>query len=404
MHYGRKAASNLHHLSDNMKTISSLWSSQNGRNLIVQILMVSAFIGLVWWLIDNTVANLARQNVATGFGFLDNNTGFDINQKLIAYDETSSYLRLLLVGLLNTAIVSVLGILLATVIGFMVGLARLSDNWLVSKLAFIYVEIFRNLPLLIQILFWYVLLIELLPHPKKSFSLWEVFFLNNRGLYLPWFTTLPGGGYLLWVLGLFGAGWFYVAHKARKMRELTGHNKAYARNYILIGVICLGGYLSLWGVPFEADLPALKGFNFRGGLSFTPEFVALLVALSLYTASFIAEIVRAGVLSVSKGQFEAAKALGLPTSVSMNKVIIPQAMRVIIPPLTSQYLNLTKNSSLAAAIAYPELVSVFAGTALNQTGQAVEIIFITMSIYLFLSLLTSFLMNTYNARVALVEK
>ncbi len=404
MHYGRKAASNSHHLSDNMKTISSLWSSQNGRNLIVQILMVSAFIGLVWWLIDNTVANLARQNVATGFGFLDNNTGFDINQKLIAYDETSSYLRLLLVGLLNTAIVSVLGILLATVIGFMVGLARLSDNWLVSKLAFIYVEIFRNLPLLIQILFWYVLLIEILPHPKKSFSLWEVFFLNNRGLYLPWFTTLPGGGYLLWVLGLFGAGWFYVAHKARKMRELTGHNKAYARNYILIGVICLGGYLSLWGVPFEADLPALKGFNFRGGLSFTPEFVALLVALSLYTASFIAEIVRAGVLSVSKGQFEAAKALGLPTSVSMNKVIIPQAMRVIIPPLTSQYLNLTKNSSLAAAIAYPELVSVFAGTALNQTGQAVEIIFITMSIYLFLSLLTSFLMNTYNARVALVEK
>lgn len=404
MHYGRKAASNSHHLSDNMKTISSLWSSQNGRNLIIQVLIVSAFIGLVWWLVDNTVANLARQNVATGFGFLDNNTGFDINQKLIAYDETSSYLRLLLVGLLNTAIVSVMGILLATVIGFMVGLARLSDNWLVSKLAFIYVEIFRNLPLLIQILFWYVLLIEILPHPKKSFSLWEVFFLNNRGLYLPWFTTLPGGGYLLWVLGLFGAGWFYVAHKARKMRELTGHNKAYTRNYILIGVICLGGYLSLWGVPFEADLPALKGFNFRGGLSFTPEFVALLVALSLYTTSFIAEIVRAGVLSVSKGQFEAAKALGLPTSVSMNKVIIPQAMWVIIPPLTSQYLNLTKNSSLAAAIAYPELVSVFAGTALNQTGQAVEIIFITMSIYLFLSLFTSFLMNTYNARVALVEK
>ena len=366
--------------------------------------MVAAFIGLIWWLVDNTVANLARQNVATGFGFLDNNTGFDINQKLIAYDETSSYQRLLLVGILNTAIVSVLGILFATLIGFMVGLARLSDNWLVSKLAFIYVEIFRNLPLLIQILFWYVLLIEILPHPKKSFGLWEVFFLNNRGLYLPWFSTLPGGGYLLWVIGLFGAGCFYFARKARNMRELTGQTKAYVRNYILIGVICLGGYLSLWGVPFEANLPALKGFNFRGGLSFTPEFVALLVALSLYTASFIAEIVRAGVLSVSKGQFEAAKALGLPSSVAMNKVIIPQALRVIIPPLTSQYLNLTKNSSLAAAIAYPELVSVFAGTALNQTGQAVEIIFITMSIYLFLSLLTSFLMNTYNARVTLVEK
>jgi general L-amino acid transport system permease protein len=366
--------------------------------------MVAAFIGLIWWLVDNTVANLARQNVATGFGFLDNNTGFDINQKLIAYDETSSYQRLLLVGLLNTAIVSVLGILFATLIGFMVGLARLSDNWLVSKLAFIYVEIFRNLPLLIQILFWYVLLIEILPHPKKSFGLWEVFFLNNRGLYLPWFSTLPGGGYLLWVIGLFGAGCFYVARKARNMRELTGQTKAYVRNYILIGVICLGGYLSLRGVPFEANLPALKGFNFRGGLSFTPEFVALLVALSLYTASFIAEIVRAGVLSVSKGQFEATKALGLPSSAAMNKVIIPQAMRVIIPPLTSQYLNLTKNSSLAAAIAYPELVSVFAGTALNQTGQAVEIIFITMSIYLFLSLLTSFLMNTYNARVTLVEK
>ncbi len=195
-----------------------------------------------------------------------------------------------------------------------------------------------------------------------------------------------------------------VAREARKMRELTGRNRAYVRNYFIIGGVCLGGYLSLWGVPFEANLPALRGFNFRGGLSFTPEFVALLIALSLYTASFIAEIVRAGVLSVSKGQFEAAKALGLPTSVTMNKVIIPQAMRVIIPPLTSQYLNLTKNSSLAAAIAYPDLVSVFAGTALNQTGQAVEIIFITMSIYLFLSLFTSFVMNIYNARVAMVEK
>ena len=404
MLYGPMAVSNLLHQLDSMKIISSLWSSQNGRNLTVQILMVAAFLGLVWWLVDNTITNLTRQNVATGFGFLDNNTGFDINQKLIAYDETSSYQRLLLVGLLNTAIVSVLGIFFATVIGFMLGLARLSDNWLVSKLAFLYVEIFRNLPLLIQILFWYVLLIEILPHPRKSLALWEVFFLNNRGLYLPWFTILPGGGFLLWAIGLFFVGWFLVAREARKMRELTGRNRAYVRNYFIIGGVCLSGYLSLWGVPFEANLPALRGFNFRGGLSFTPEFVALLIALSLYTASFIAEIVRAGVLSVSKGQFEAAKALGLPTSVTMNKVIIPQAMRVIIPPLTSQYLNLTKNSSLAAAIAYPDLVSVFAGTALNQTGQAVEIIFITMSIYLFLSLFTSFVMNIYNARVALVEK
>ena len=387
-----------------MNTVFSLWSSQKGRNLIVQLLMVAGFLGLVWWLVDNTVANLARQNVATGFGFLDNNTGFDINQKLIAYDESSSYQRLLLVGLLNTAIVSVLGIFFATLIGFMVGLARLSNNWLVSKLAFLYVEIFRNLPLLIQILFWYVLLIEILPHPRNSFALGDMFFLNNRGLYLPWFTSLSGGNIVLWAIALFGVGWFFVSRQAQKRRELTGQKSSYTRHYFILGVIALAGYLSLWGVPFEPNLPALKGFNFRGGLSFTPEFVALLVALSLYTASFIAEIVRAGVLCVAKGQFEAAKALGLPTNVAMNKVIIPQAMRVIIPPLTSQYLNLTKNSSLAAAIAYPELVSVFAGTALNQTGQAVEIIFITMSIYLFLSLLTSFLMNIYNARVALVEK
>lgn len=395
-----------------MNSISSIWASQNGRNLVVQTAMVLGFIGLAWWLVDNTAANLARQNIATGFGFLENTTGFDINQKLIAYDESSTYGRLLLVGLLNTAVVSALGIFFATLIGFAVGLGRLSDNWLVAKLSFAYVEVFRNLPLLIQILFWYVLLIEILPHPRQSLTLWEVFFLNNRGMYLPWFAATPEGHGLLWGAGIYLAGLVFVSRRAKQARERTGLYPACRRYYLALGLaalaVCFSGWymgsVGGWSVPFTADLPELKGFNFRGGVGFTPEFVALLVALSLYTASFIAEIVRAGILSVPKGQFEAAKALGLPTSVAMNRVIIPQALRVIIPPLTSQYLNLTKNSSLAAAIAYPELVSVFAGTALNQTGQAVEIIFITMSIYLFLSLMTSLVMNIYNARMALVEK
>ena len=381
-----------------------LVGSRRGRGIVYQLALIAALVAAGWWFIDNTTANLARQNIATGFGFLNTETGFDINQKLIAYDEGSSYWRLLLVGLLNTALVSVLGIALATLLGFFIGVMRLSGNWLVAKLAAVYIEIFRNLPLLLQILFWYTLLITSLPRPRQSFDFGGMVFLNNRGLYLPWLEVGPGGTALLVLVGLFLVGFVTLLQYSRKAREKTGNELNIIGKYLFISVIIFGFALLFSGLPFSLDQPQLKGFNFRGGVSLIPELVALLLALTLYTAAFIAEIVRAGILSVSQGQFEAARALGLPTGTALRLVIIPQALRVIIPPLTSQFLNLTKNSSLAAAIAYPELVSVFAGTALNQTGQAVEIIFITMTIYLALSLMTSLGMNYYNARIALTER
>ena len=366
----------------------------------VQLLFLGTVIYGVTWLAGNTVENLARQGTASGFGFLDSRAGFGISQTLIDYSEDSTYGRVLVVGLLNTLLVAFVSIFLATLIGFLVGVGRLSKNGLVRLLSVIYIETFRNVPLLLQIMFWYFGVLRNLNPPRQANSIFDVAFLSNRGFVIPSPVFLEGSmaygiGVIILLIGLIlGRRWQTRRQMETGMRPSLWPFLLGAIVSIIIALYALVGW------PFELDIPALKGFNFKGGINLVPEFLALTFALSVYTAAFIAEIVRAGIQSVSHGQTEAGRALGMPSRLSMRLIIIPQAMRVIIPPLTSQYLNLTKNSSLAVAIAYPDIVSVFAGTALNQVGQAVEIIFITMLIYLGLSLLTSLSMNFYNNRVS----
>ncbi len=384
------------------KPIIARWRARVGqRDVLAQVLVALLVIMAVYWLVGNVVSNLERQNVASGFGFFNERAGFGINQTLIDYNEDNSYGRVLVVGLLNTLLVSVLGIAAASFLGFVIGIGRLSQNWLISKLAMVYIEIFRNVPLLLQIMFWYFGVLRNLPVPRQSLDLGELVFLNNRGFVLP---AIEAGAGAIWyglaaIIGITAVFWF--KRRARRILVATGTIASVWRPAASIFLLALVMAYLIAGVPFQLDVPVLRGFNFRGGISVIPEFVALLLALSLYTASFIAEIVRAGIEAVDKGQREAAAALGFTRSQSLNLVIVPQALRVIIPPLTSQYLNLTKNSSLAVAIAYPDIVSVFAGTTLTQVGQAVEIILVTMLIYLTLSLLTSLIMNWYNARIAL---
>lgn len=363
--------------------------------------MLGALLLAMVWLVANVQSNLERQNINSGFGFLSERAGFGINQTLIDYTEDSSFGRVLTVGLLNTLLVSVLGVFFATVLGFSLGVARLSSNWLINKTAMVYVEIFRNVPLLLQIMFWYFGVLRNLPTPRQAVSFGDAIFLSNRGIVVPAIEAGSGAEWYAAALAIGVAAFIWLRRRAR-LALADGTMMPIWRPLLMVTVASFGVAALLAGVPFSLDVPALKGFNFRGGITVIPEFVALLLALSLYTAAFIAEIVRAGIQSVSKGQREAAAALGLPDKAALSLVVIPQALRVIIPPLTSQYLNLTKNSSLAVAIAYPDIVSVFAGTTLTQVGQAVEIIFITMIIYLSLSLLTSYAMNRYNARIALV--
>ena len=368
----------------------------------MQVLVLAAVLGGMAWLVGNVQSNLERQNINSGFGFLSERAGFGINQTLIAYTEDDSFGRVLAVGLLNTLLVSALGIFFATLLGFSLGVARLSRNWLISKIAMVYIEIFRNVPLLLQIMFWYFGVLRNLPSPRQAVSIGDAIFMSNRGFVVPWLEASAGAfWYGLAALGLVIGG-IWLRRRAANAQITTGQATRVWRPLLGLALALFGGAALMAGVPFALDVPHLKGFNFRGGLTVIPEFVALLLALSLYTAAFIAEIVRAGINSVSKGQREASAALGLPESVALRLVVIPQALRVIIPPLTSQYLNLTKNSSLAVAIAYPDIVSVLAGTTLSQVGQALEIIFITMMIYLSLSLLTSWAMNRYNQRMAFV--
>ncbi|MDG1007687.1 MAG: amino acid ABC transporter permease [Alphaproteobacteria bacterium] len=372
------------------------------RDVLMQAAVLGALLLAMIWLVANVQSNLERQNINSGFGFLSERAGFGINQTLIDYTEDSSFGRVLAVGLLNTLLVSVLGVFFATLLGFALGVARLSRNWLINKTAMVYVEIFRNVPLLLQIMFWYFGVLRNLPTPRKAVSLGDTFFLSNRGIVVPAVEATSGAWWYAAALGISFAAFMGLRRRARLARLADGALMPIWRPFLMVAVASLGAAALMAGVPFSLDVPALKGFNFRGGITVIPEFVALLLALSLYTAAFITEIVRAGIQSVSKGQREAAAALGLPDNTALRLVVIPQALRVIIPPLTSQYLNLTKNSSLAVAIAYPDIVSVFAGTTLTQVGQAVEIIFITMIIYLSLSLLTSYAMNRYNERIALV--
>jgi general L-amino acid transport system permease protein len=381
-----------------------IWNDPKARSIFYQIVVLVAFCAFLAYILNNTLQNMESRGIRAGFGFLNQQSGFDILMTLIPYSATSTFGRTFVVGLLNTLLVSALGVILATILGFIIGIARLSPNWLIRQLAAIYVEIFRNIPLLLQIMFWYFAVLQAVPHPRDSLNLADAFFLNNRGLYLP--APVPGSGFMLTVLALLVAIIIVVVVKrwAHRRQEATGqqfHTVWFAIG-VLIGLPLL--VFLVTGAPMGWDLPSLQGFNFRGGMVVIPELAGLLLALSIYTAAFIAEIVRSGIQSVSHGQTEAAEAVGLSRGRILHLVIIPQAMRVIIPQLTSQYLNLTKNSSLATAIGYPDLVAVFAGTTLNQTGQALEVISTTMLVYLTLSLLISSFMNWYNKRMALVER
>jgi general L-amino acid transport system permease protein len=366
----------------------------------LQIVFVAALAWIGYEIVANARANLETQRITSGFGFLSNTAGFDVSQSLISYSQSDTYTRVFFVGLLNTLLVAIIGIFFATVIGFIVGLGRLSPNWLVARISGGYVELVRNLPLLFQILFWYLAVLGVLPNPRQSISLFGSFFLSNRGLVIP--KPIGAAGLEPVALALLIAivvAWGLSYYARRQLFESGRLIKVwpYALG-LLIGLPLLASLA--FGAPVTFEIPELKGFNFSGGSRVIPEFVALTLALSIYTAAFIAEIVRAGILSVHKGQLEAGSSLGLSRGTTLRLIVVPQALRVILPPLTNQYLNLTKNSSLAVAIGYPDLFSVFAGTTLSQTGQAIEIIAITMGVYLLISLVTSAIMSFYGWRLS----
>ncbi|RMV71359.1 Amino acid ABC transporter permease [Pseudomonas caricapapayae] len=374
------------------------------RAWLFQIITVAAVIALGWFIFDNTQTNLQHRGITSGFGFLENSAGFGIAQHLIDYSEADSYARVFVIGLLNTLLVSVIGIVLATLLGFVIGVARLSPNWMISKLATVYVEVFRNIPPLLQILFWYTAVFLTLPGPRQAHGYLDMFFVSSRGLNMP--RALPAEGVWAFLVSIVVAviAIVMLVRWANKRFEATG--QPFHKFWVGLALLLVipGLSMLIFGSPVHWELPQLKGFNFTGGWVLIPELISLTLALTIYTAAFIAEIVRSGIKSVSHGQTEAARSLGLRPGPTLRKVIIPQALRVIIPPLTSQFLNLAKNSSLAAAIGYPEMVSLFAGTVLNQTGQAIEVIAITMSVYLAISISISLLMNWYNKRIALIER
>ncbi len=424
-----------------MKPYVAFYNKPKVRSAAYQLVVLAIIIWLVIEFVINVRANLAIQNQPFGFGFLNDPASFAVSQSLIPYSEGDSYARVFVVGLLNTLLVSTLGIVLATILGFVIGIARLSPNWLVARLAGGYVELIRNLPLLFQILFWYIAVFLALPGPRQSFALglqplfafvadgfqwlerfgapdavaqwWRgvaewigppATYLNNRGLIVP--RLIPEDG--AWTVGAALLAGIAAAIVLRiwARRRLDAAGKTFpvfwASLALIIGLPLVAFLAS--GSPVTVEKPELRGFNFVGGMRVLPEFAALLIALSTYTAAFIGEVVRAGILAVPRGQTEAATALGLRRGQLLRLIVVPQAMRVIVPPLTNQYLNLTKNSSLATAIGYPDLVAVFAGTALVQTHRAIEIIAITMAVYLLISLATSLAMNVYNARIRLSER
>lgn len=371
--------------------------------ILYQILTVVGVALLSYYLISNTLANLERQSISTGFGFFEKEAAFEIGESVIEYSAADSYGRALAVGFLNTLIVSFIGILLTVFLGTFIGIARLSSNWLVSKLSAAYIEIFQDIPILLQLFFWYAFFYEILPSPRQAINPIDGVFLCNRGLIFGvphWHQGFLFGGMALIIAVVLV---FIIKKWAAKRQAATGliFPTVKVSTAVLIGLPLLAWFVG--GAPTEMNVPALKGFNFKGGITISPEFTALLLGLVLYTAAFVAEVVRAGIQSVSKGQREAALSIGLKPGQVLNLVILPQALRVIVPPLTSQLLNLTKNSSLAVAIGYPDFVSV-AGTTINQTGQAIEGVALIMIVYLIFSLSTSAYMNWYNKKIALVER
>jgi general L-amino acid transport system permease protein len=379
------------------------WSDPRLRSLVWQVVIIGIVVGIIWYLVGNTSRNLAARHIVTGFGFLFRAAGFPIGESLLPYNPAvNTYGYALIIGVLNTLRVAVVGVVLATIWGTILGILRLSPNWLLSRLAALYVELLRDIPVLLQLLFWYELL-EHLPAPRQAFNPVAGVFLSNRGIKVPSMDWQPGEWWVLLALVVGIGASFAWARAAQRRQEATGER---TRVWPLALLFIIGLPVVTWvalRLPVHFDIPALRGFNFQGGSTLSPEYAALLIGLVIYTSAYIAEIVRAGLLSVPQGQWEAAGALGLHRTRVLRLIVLPQAMRVIIPPMTSQYLNLTKNSSLAVAIGYPEIVSV-ADTTLNQTGQSIEGIAIVMGVYLVISLSISLFMNWYNAHVALVER
>lgn len=391
------------HPNDTARSLTALLYDKTVRSIIYQVLVFGGVFFLGWYLVSNVQTNLDEQNIATGFGFLDREASFGISESVIAYSPESNYGRALAVGILNTVKVSLTGIILATLIGTVIGIGLVSKNWLVRFIGKTYIDVFRNVPLLLQLFFWYAIITNGLPGVRQALNPLPGTFLTNRGLYLPipadnpaWFWVA-----IAFVVGIVGA--LVLRKWSFKRLEATG--QVFPHLSVGLGII-LGLPVLVWllsGAPIEMNVPSLQGFNFKGGLNMSPEFFTLLLGLTVYTATYIAEVVRSGIQSVPKGQSEASTSLGLKPSWTMRLIVLPQALRVIIPPLTNQYLNLTKNSSLAVAIGYPELVSI-SNTTMNQTGQAVEGVAIFMTVYLGISLLISLFMNWYNKRMALVER
>ena len=382
----------------------AFYNNPEKRAIIYQIIALIAIFLFTYFILNNMFTNIEKRGINTGFDFLNSEAGFGILQTLIGFDESDSHGKVFIVGLLNTILVSGIAIFFATVIGLLIGIGRLSKNFMIAKLSQIYVETFRNIPILLQILFWYNVVLASLPSPKQSYSYLDALFLNNRGFHIP--KPILESGFVAVIIAFVIAviGVIYLAKWANKRHDETGEEFPIIKTSIAIILIAPALVFLISGSPATLEYPALRGFNFKGGWNLIPELLALAFALSIYTATYIAEAVRAGIEAVPKGQKEAAHALGLKDHIILSKVVLPQALRVIIPPVINQYLNLTKNSSLATAIGYPELVTVFAGTSLNQVGQAIEIILMTMAVYLTISIVISLFMNYVNAKMKIKER
>jgi general L-amino acid transport system permease protein len=374
------------------------------RDIFSQLLVVTGLVLFLWYITTNLLHNIDQRGIETGFSFFSERAGFGISESPIFYDTDSTYFRAFLVGLLNTLIISGVGIFFATIIGVIIGISRLSNNYLVAKLSLSYIELFRNIPILLQILFWYNIVIAALPSPRGSIGFFETIFLNNRGLYIP--KPIAEDGF--WIVGLSFilaiAIVMFMLKRAKRIFDDTGKDTLVLPWAILILVSLPIFVFNIIGSPMSLDDPILRGFNFSGGMNFSPEFLALAFSLSIYTATYIAEAVRSGIQAVPKGQKEAGASLGLTNYQSLKSVVLPQAIRISIPPIINQYLNLVKNSSLATAIGYPDIVTVFSGTVLNQTGQAIEVILVTMAVYLTFSIIISFILNLVNKKMQIKER
>ncbi len=383
---------------------TAFYNNPKYRALIYQFILAALLALFFYGVISNTLSNMSAQGIKSGFGFLKTATGFDVLMSLVPFQTTDNYSRIFLVGVLNTVLVSVIGIFFATILGFIAGIAYFSKNWLIQKIATIYVEIFRNIPVILQVLFWYSAVLATMPSARESLSIGESVFLNIRGLYFPKLVGEAGSNLVYIALPLAIAVIFALRYWAKKRQEATGAQFPlfWAGLGLLFGLPLLA--LLVTGVPFHFDYPVLKGFNFKGGVNVIPELIALSIALSVYTGAFIAEAVRAGIQSVPKGQIEAASSIGLRPNKVMSLIVVPQSMRVITPMLNSEYQSLVKNSTIATAIGYPELFTVFAGSALNQVGQAIEMMFMTLAVYFFINMVISFVMNRFDGKSKLVSR